>query len=96
MRQVQEVSEIFQDLALLVDEQGTHIDNIQTNIESAATQTERGVQELHKANKHQKKARSRMQVRLSGSWRLRRAEQPAKARTPIELRPAGSATVVRE
>ena len=60
MRQVQEVSEIFQDLALLVDEQGTHIDNIQTNIESAARQTGKGVQQLASASRSQRKNRSRM------------------------------------
>mmetsp|Transcript_15917 Transcript_15917/g.32183 ORF Transcript_15917/g.32183 Transcript_15917/m.32183 type:complete len:278 (-) Transcript_15917:186-1019(-) len=59
-RTVQEVSEIFQDLALLVDEQGTHIDNIQTNIESASTQTARGVQQLAKASRSQKKNRGRL------------------------------------
>mmetsp|Transcript_53342 Transcript_53342/g.122591 ORF Transcript_53342/g.122591 Transcript_53342/m.122591 type:complete len:286 (-) Transcript_53342:477-1334(-) len=59
-RTVNEVSEIFQDLALLVTEQGEHIDNIQTNIESAASQTSRGVRELAKANRSQKRARSRL------------------------------------
>eukprot|EP00310_Coccolithus_braarudii_P015034 CAMPEP_0183352762 /NCGR_PEP_ID=MMETSP0164_2-20130417/30296_1 /TAXON_ID=221442 /ORGANISM="Coccolithus pelagicus ssp braarudi, Strain PLY182g" /LENGTH=280 /DNA_ID=CAMNT_0025525289 /DNA_START=135 /DNA_END=977 /DNA_ORIENTATION=- len=59
-RTVNEVSEIFQDLALLVTEQGEHIDNIQTNIESAAQQTSRGVRELAKANRSQKRARSRL------------------------------------
>ena len=39
------MSEIFQDLALLVSEQGEHIDNIQTNIESAANNTARGARE---------------------------------------------------
>ena len=58
--QVQEVSEIFQDLALLVDEQGTHIDNIQTNIESANRQTGKGVQQLASASRSQRKNRSRM------------------------------------
>jgi len=59
-RSVQEVADIYQDLALLVQEQGTQIDNIQTNIETAATQTEKGVGELQRANRSQKKARSRM------------------------------------
>ena len=59
-RTVQEVSEIFQDLALLVDEQGAHIDNIQTNIESAGTQTAKGVQQLAKASRSQKKNRGRL------------------------------------
>ena len=59
-RTVQEVSEIFQDLALLVDEQGAHIDNIQTNIESAGSQTAKGVQQLAKASRSQKKNRGRL------------------------------------
>jgi hypothetical protein len=59
-RTVQEVSEIFQDLALLVDEQGAHIDNIQTNIESAGSQTAKGVQQLAKASRSQKKSRGRL------------------------------------
>ena len=57
---VQEVAEIFNDLALLVNEQGTQIDNIQTNIETAHSQTTRGVKELARASKSQRKARSRM------------------------------------
>jgi len=59
-RTVQEVAEIFQDLALLVDEQGAHIDNIQTNIESASQQTAKGVQQLAKASRSQKKNRGRL------------------------------------
>jgi len=59
-RSVQEVAEIFQDLALLVNEQGEAIDNIQTNIESASKHTTRGVKELKSANRRQRRARSRM------------------------------------
>lgn len=58
-RSVQEVAEIFQDLALLVNEQGTHIDNIQTNIETAATATERGVRELGITSRYQRRTRKR-------------------------------------
>ena len=58
-QQVHEVSEIFQDLALLVSEQGEHIDNIQTNIESAANNTARGA-ELARASRYQRRARGRM------------------------------------
>ena len=57
---VNQVAEIFQDLALLVSEQGEQIDNIQTNIEAANMQTQRGVRELAKANRSQKRARSRL------------------------------------
>jgi syntaxin 7 len=59
-QQVHEVSEIFQDLALLVSEQGEHIDNIQTNIESAANNTARGARELARASRYQRRARGRM------------------------------------
>jgi t-SNARE complex subunit (syntaxin) len=54
------VAEIFSDMALMVAEQGEHIDNIQTHIESAAYQTNKGVKELAKASRSQKKARGRM------------------------------------
>ena len=54
------MAEIFQDLALLVNEQGTQIDNIQTNIETAADSTTRGVRELARASRSQRRARSRM------------------------------------
>lgn len=57
---VNQVAEIFQDLALLVSEQGEQIDNIQTNIEVANMQTQRGVRELTKANRSQKRARTRL------------------------------------
>jgi uncharacterized phage infection (PIP) family protein YhgE len=61
-RSVQEVNEIFQDLALLVNEQGTQIDNIQTNIETAATRTNAGVRELARASRSQRRARGRMLI----------------------------------
>lgn len=61
-RSVQEVNEIFQDLALLVNEQGTQIDNIQTNIETAATRTDAGVRELARASRSQRRARGRMLI----------------------------------
>jgi len=59
-RSVQQVADIFQDLSLLVTEQGTHIDNIQTNIETAHTNTIKGTRELSRASQVQRKTRSRM------------------------------------
>ena len=59
-RSVQDVAEIFQDLALLVNEQGSQIDNIQTNIETAANSTQRGVRELARASRTQRQARRTM------------------------------------
>ena len=52
--QVQAVAECFQDLALLVGEQGAHIDNIQTNLETAAERTAKGVDKLDSASKSQR------------------------------------------
>ena len=57
---VQQVAEIFNDLALLVNEQGSHIDNIQTNIETAHANTTKGIRELGRAAQSQRKTRSRM------------------------------------
>ena len=56
------MAEIFQDLALLVEEQGAQIDNIQTNLETAANQTSRGVHQLTRAAQHQRKSRWRVCV----------------------------------
>jgi len=55
-----EVNEIFVDLASLVQEQGTMIDNIESNIVEAHHQVESGTQELHKASNYQKSARGKM------------------------------------
>jgi len=57
---VVEVNEIFTDLANLVHEQGFMIDNIESNIETTAVQTQEAVVELQKASKHQRSARSKM------------------------------------
>jgi len=57
---IKEVNEIFTDLAHLVVEQGVMIDNIESNVESAAHNTTEGVVELRKASDHQKSARSKM------------------------------------
>jgi syntaxin 7 len=57
---VVEVNEIFTDLANLVHEQGFMIDNIESNIESTAVQTQAGVKELQAASKHQRSARSKL------------------------------------
>lgn len=59
-RDVHQLTETFQDLHLIVAEQGEHIDNIQTNIETANTNTTRGVKELARASRTQRKTRGRM------------------------------------
>eukprot|EP01114_Cavostelium_apophysatum_P015761 TRINITY_DN4364_c0_g1_i2.p1 TRINITY_DN4364_c0_g1~~TRINITY_DN4364_c0_g1_i2.p1 ORF type:complete len:319 (+),score=63.04 TRINITY_DN4364_c0_g1_i2:205-1161(+) len=57
---VGEVNEIFRDLSTLVVEQGQMIDSIESNIESAVHDTDRGVEEIEKANNYQKKSRTKL------------------------------------
>jgi len=59
-KSVQEVHEIFVDLANLVSEQGGMIDNIESNVESAVDHTEQGVNEVRKASEYQKSSRSKL------------------------------------
>ena len=47
------VSDLFSDIALLVNYQGTQIDNIQTNIENSSTNIESANKQLLKANRYQ-------------------------------------------
>lgn len=59
-QQIQEVNEIFQDLAVLVTDQGQIIDDIETNINKTSTRTKEGHEELVKADASQRTARNRM------------------------------------
>ena len=59
-QQIGEVNEIFQDLAVLVNEQGQMIDDIEANIVSTAVRTKDAQRELTKADKSQKAARNKM------------------------------------
>ncbi|QDZ23611.1 syntaxin [Chloropicon primus] len=58
--QIGEVTEIFQDLAVLVSEQGEVIDDVESNIVSTYDRTEEANKELKKAAKHQKAARMQL------------------------------------
>ena len=51
---VEAVNEIYKDLAILVEEQGSQINNISDNIESTLQETHGAVMELKKASKRQK------------------------------------------
>ena len=53
-----ELGEIFRDLNTLVVEQGTILDRIDYNIEAAADHTEKAVEQLYKAESHQKSMRA--------------------------------------
>lgn len=52
---VQEISELFQDMSILVSTNGETINNIESNIEFAVNNTQQANKELIKANKYQKK-----------------------------------------
>lgn len=57
--EMREVNEVFQDLAVLVDEQGHDIDNIEFNVVEAETRAAAGVDHLKSADKLASKANSR-------------------------------------
>ena len=57
LTQTVQVNEVFKDLAALVDEQGTLLDTIDTNVSSAKTATEGGVTYLTQAAKYAAKYR---------------------------------------
>lgn len=56
---IRRMHEMFLHLAALVHSQGEILDNIEKNVDSAATYVEKGVQALQNAKEHQKKARTR-------------------------------------
>ena len=55
--QIGEVTEIFQDLAVLVSEQGEVVEDIEANIVSTYEKTSAAKSELKKAARHQKSTR---------------------------------------
>jgi len=57
---VVELNEMFRDLAVMVDEQGIEIDNIESNLANAEQHTNQGVVELVEAEKSQRKARNKL------------------------------------
>merc|ERR1711869_1080 len=57
-----EVNEIFQDLAVLIDQQGGQIDDIENNIVATAVRTQQANEELVKAERHQRASRTRLCV----------------------------------
>ncbi|KAD6453399.1 hypothetical protein E3N88_08104 [Mikania micrantha] len=62
--QIGEVNEIFKDLAVLVHEQGTMIDDIGSNIENSHAATAQGKSHLLKASKTQKSNSSMMEIQV--------------------------------
>jgi t-SNARE complex subunit (syntaxin) len=56
-RGVREVGELFTDISLLVQEQGEHIDNIETNIQGSNINIDKARQQLVRANQYRVRRR---------------------------------------
>mmetsp|Transcript_7797 Transcript_7797/g.15554 ORF Transcript_7797/g.15554 Transcript_7797/m.15554 type:complete len:104 (+) Transcript_7797:724-1035(+) len=54
---IEELSQIFKELAVLVIDQGTILDRIDFNMEQVVEHTREGIKQLEKAEQHQKSAR---------------------------------------
>ena len=54
---IQEVSDLFTDMSLLVSNQGIQIDNIENNIQNSFSHIDKANIQLIKAKKHQEKKR---------------------------------------
>lgn len=59
VRDIGELNEMFQDVAVLVHDQGQMLDDIETNITHTADRVDAGDEELKSANKYQKSATSK-------------------------------------
>ncbi|XP_061188465.1 syntaxin-16-like isoform X1 [Saccostrea echinata] len=57
VKSIQDLNDIFRDLSQMVVDQGTILDRIDYNVEHASVQVEKGLQQLKKAEKYQKKNR---------------------------------------
>lgn len=58
-KQIVEVNEMFQDLAVLINDQGAQVEVMDQNITTTAERVREGTQELTKANRHMAKARNK-------------------------------------
>ena len=58
--QINEVNEIFQDLAVLVNEQGEMLDDIEANITRTSHKTREAGHQLKSADDHQRTSRGRL------------------------------------
>ncbi|EKX52376.1 hypothetical protein GUITHDRAFT_150769 [Guillardia theta CCMP2712] len=57
---IREVHQLFMDMAIMVEQQGEMLDNIEELVSKSAEYTESGVEQLIQAKKLQKKARKKM------------------------------------
>jgi len=54
VKSIQDLNEVFKDLATMIVDQGTVLDRIDYNIEKVGVRVDHGVTELEKAQKYQK------------------------------------------
>jgi len=57
---IQELHQLFLDMAILVESQGELIDQIEYNVSQSVAYTRKAVEELRGANKYQKKSRKKL------------------------------------
>jgi syntaxin 16 len=57
-KSIEELAQIFRELAVLVIDQGTILDRIDYNMENAVEHAKQGVEQLNKAEEHQKNSMS--------------------------------------
>ncbi len=57
-KSIEELAAIFKELAVLVIDQGTILDRIDFNMESAVDNAKEGIKQLEKAEEHQKNSMS--------------------------------------
>ena len=63
--QIEEVAQLFKEIAILVECQGEIVDSIEQNVQKAEIQIEDGVKELGKAEENTKSARKKKVVCFS-------------------------------
>jgi len=56
-KSINDLNQLFRDISEFVVEQGTILDQIEYNVDLAATKTEEGLKQLKKADQYQKKDR---------------------------------------
>ncbi|XP_051887226.1 syntaxin-16 isoform X2 [Pristis pectinata] len=62
VQSISDLNEIFRELATMIVEQGTILDRIDYNVEQSCIKTEEGLQQLQKAEQHQKKNRKMLVI----------------------------------
>ena len=57
VKSIQDLNDLFKDIAVMVEDQGTIVDRIDYNIEKVSSSVQQGLTELEKASKYQKTSR---------------------------------------